>query len=98
MAKLKTEYGDQYNAQNVLLSATHTHSGPSGYSQYVLYNQPYRFSNKTSRILADGIFLVRLSSFRYFHLSYNLKKIKDVHIQKMSMVFLKVFSFMFHLT
>src|SRR5216684_256644 len=27
-----------YNEQNVLLSATHTHSGPSGYSGYFLYD------------------------------------------------------------
>lgn len=30
-------YGDLYTARNVAISGTHTHSGPGGYLQYVLY-------------------------------------------------------------
>ncbi|KAA3674763.1 neutral ceramidase [Paragonimus westermani] len=30
-------YGKEFDAQNVLISATHTHSGPGGYFQYFLY-------------------------------------------------------------
>lgn len=30
-------YGDLYTAKNVAISGTHTHSGPGGYLQYVLY-------------------------------------------------------------
>lgn len=37
--RLKDIYGnDLYTFDNVLLSGTHTHSGPGGYSHYALYN------------------------------------------------------------
>ena len=37
--RLKSIYGnDLYSIENVLLSGTHTHSGPGGYSHYALYN------------------------------------------------------------
>jgi neutral ceramidase len=37
--RLKNIYGnDLYTIDNVLLSGTHTHSGPGGYSHYALYN------------------------------------------------------------
>ena len=37
--RLKSIYGnDQYTIDNVLLSGTHTHSGPGGYSHYGLFN------------------------------------------------------------
>ena len=35
--KLKDIFGGLYNNDNVLVSGTHTHSVPSGYFQYVLY-------------------------------------------------------------
>ena len=30
-------YGDLYTEKNVALSGIHTHSGPGGYLQYILY-------------------------------------------------------------
>lgn len=36
--RLRARYGDLYGDDNVMLSATHTHSGPGGYSHYALYN------------------------------------------------------------
>lgn len=36
MKQLQGKYGGMYSAQNVVLSGTHTHSGPGGYLQYVL--------------------------------------------------------------
>jgi neutral ceramidase len=36
--KLAAAYGDAYSDENVMISATHTHSGPGGYSHYALYN------------------------------------------------------------
>ncbi|XP_072095828.1 neutral ceramidase [Mobula birostris] len=36
LKKLKTKYGDLYREDNVVLSGTHTHSGPAGYFQYTL--------------------------------------------------------------
>jgi neutral ceramidase len=35
--RLKAKYGDLYTDDNVLISGTHTHSGPAGYFQYVLF-------------------------------------------------------------
>lgn len=38
IAKLKELYGKElYSEQNVALSGTHTHAGPAGYLQYVIY-------------------------------------------------------------
>ena len=37
MKQLQTVYGDVYTESNVLISGTHTHSGPAGFFQYVLY-------------------------------------------------------------
>ncbi|CAG2115002.1 unnamed protein product [Medioppia subpectinata] len=34
---LEAKYGDLYHHENVLISATHTHSGPGGFFQYLLY-------------------------------------------------------------
>ncbi|XP_002993682.2 neutral ceramidase 2 [Selaginella moellendorffii] len=38
LSKLKTRYGDLYTEKNVALSGIHTHSGPGGYLQYLLYS------------------------------------------------------------
>ncbi|NXY87709.1 ASAH2 ceramidase, partial [Alcedo cyanopectus] len=37
LKKLKKKYGDLYRQDNVILSGTHTHSGPGGYFQYTLF-------------------------------------------------------------
>lgn len=34
---LQELYGDLYTEKNVALSGIHTHSGPGGYLQYILY-------------------------------------------------------------
>lgn len=36
MKQLKYKYGDLYNQNNVIMSGTHTHSGPGGYFQNTL--------------------------------------------------------------
>ncbi len=35
--KLKALYGDMYTTDNVLISGIHTHSGPAGFFQYLLF-------------------------------------------------------------
>ncbi|CAN1322845.1 Neutral ceramidase 2 [Linum perenne] len=35
--RLKSRYGSLYTEENVAISGTHTHAGPGGYLQYVLY-------------------------------------------------------------
>ncbi|OXB53089.1 hypothetical protein ASZ78_002557 [Callipepla squamata] len=37
LKELKSKYGDLYRRDNVILSGTHTHSGPGGYFQYTLF-------------------------------------------------------------
>ncbi|XP_050212866.1 neutral ceramidase 2 [Mercurialis annua] len=37
LERLKARYGDLYTEQNVAISGTHTHAGPGGYLQYVVY-------------------------------------------------------------
>lgn len=54
--RLKAEYGDLYTDENVLLSATHTHSGPGGYSHYALYNFTIGgFIKENFDCIVDGI-------------------------------------------
>lgn len=37
LERLKARYGDLYNENNVAISGIHTHAGPGGYLQYVVY-------------------------------------------------------------
>ncbi|TRZ18186.1 hypothetical protein HGM15179_008939 [Zosterops borbonicus] len=37
LKQLQSKYGDLYRQDNVILSGTHTHSGPGGYFQYTLF-------------------------------------------------------------
>ncbi|EHR59880.1 neutral/alkaline ceramidase [Saccharomonospora cyanea] len=56
LARLADDYGDLYTEQNVLLTATHTHSGPGGYSHHLLYNlTTLGYHEKTFDAIADGI-------------------------------------------
>jgi neutral ceramidase len=54
---LKLRYGpDLYTEQNVALSGTHTHSGPAGYLQYLVYDiTGFGFIRETFDALVDGI-------------------------------------------
>lgn len=53
---LQKLYGDIYTYDNVIISSEHTHSGPAGYSYYLLYNlfsQGYLEDN--FKIIVNGI-------------------------------------------
>ena len=53
--KLKNIYGDLYTNDNVAISATHTHSGPAGYFQYVMYEVMSKgFVNDCLKVIVDG--------------------------------------------
>lgn len=55
--RLKAAYGDAYTERNVLITATHTHCGPGGYSHHRLYNSnTHGFRPLTFAAIADGIF------------------------------------------
>ncbi len=38
LTRLQEKYGARFNKNNVVLSATHTHTAPGGYSHYLLYS------------------------------------------------------------
>lgn len=54
--KLQKKYGNLYTNDNVLLTATHTHSGPGGFSTYTLYNiTTLGFNGDNFNTIVDGI-------------------------------------------
>jgi len=56
LRRLAARYGDLYTEQNVLITATHTHAGPGGYSHHLLYNATtFGFHRKTFEAVADGL-------------------------------------------
>ncbi|MFD8519966.1 neutral/alkaline ceramidase [Streptomyces capillispiralis] len=57
LRRLAEAYGRLYTEQNVLITATHTHAGPGGYSHHLLYNTTtFGFHRKTFEAVADGLF------------------------------------------
>ncbi|XP_045113665.1 neutral ceramidase-like [Portunus trituberculatus] len=57
LEKLRTEYGDMYTAANVILSGTHTHSGPAGFLQHLLFDiTSLGFIWQTFDAMVEGIF------------------------------------------
>ena len=49
-------YGNLYTYDNVILSGTHTHSGPAGYFQYVLFEiTSLGFVKESLDVTVDGI-------------------------------------------
>lgn len=56
LRRLGERYGDLYTEQNVLITATHTHAGPGGYSHHLLYNLTTNgFHRKTFDAVTGGI-------------------------------------------
>jgi neutral ceramidase len=57
LEKLRARYGTLYAEDNVLLSATHTHSGPGGFSHYALYNLTILgYDKQNFDAIVDGIY------------------------------------------
>lgn len=56
LRRLATRFGDAYTAANVMITATHTHCGPGGYSHHRLYNSTTGgFRPETFAAITDGI-------------------------------------------
>jgi neutral ceramidase len=54
--RLQARFNDRYSDRNVLISATHTHAGPGGFSHYALYNiTVLGYQEKTFNAIVDGI-------------------------------------------
>ncbi len=68
-----TALGGLYNEKNVLLSATHTHSGPGGYSHYTTYDlSVLGFIAENFNVIVDGIY----RSIKIAHTNLTPGKIK----------------------
>ncbi len=58
VARLQKKFGSLYGEENVLLAASHTHSGPGGFGHSVLYNVvSHGFSAKNFEVVVSGIVL-----------------------------------------
>ncbi|WP_329484628.1 neutral/alkaline ceramidase [Kribbella sp. NBC_01484] len=56
LRRLSERYGDLYTEHNTMITATHTHSGPGGYSHHRLYHSNTGgFRPKTFAAIVDGI-------------------------------------------
>jgi neutral ceramidase len=56
LKKLQSIYGTLYTAENVAISGTHTHSGPGGYLQYLLFDiTSVGFVRESLDVIVDGI-------------------------------------------
>jgi neutral ceramidase len=56
LRRLHDRYGPLYTAVNTMITATHTHCAPGGYSHHLLYNSTTNgFRPKTFGALVDGI-------------------------------------------
>ncbi|XP_053390202.1 uncharacterized protein LOC123563648 [Mercenaria mercenaria] len=54
--QLTAKYGDAYTERNVCITGTHTHSGPGGFHQYLLYDiTSLGFVRETFDSLVEGI-------------------------------------------
>ncbi|KAK7333291.1 hypothetical protein VNO80_30056 [Phaseolus coccineus] len=54
--RLKARYGDLYTENNVAISGIHTHAGPGGYLQYVVYIiTSFGFVHQSFDVVVDGI-------------------------------------------
>lgn len=57
--RLKMKFNSTYSVKNVLLSGTHTHSGPGGFLQYLLFTiTSFGFVKQTFDALVSGTVLV----------------------------------------
>ncbi|MDQ2728628.1 MAG: neutral/alkaline ceramidase [Actinomycetota bacterium] len=54
LVRLAASYGEAYTAENVALTATHTHCGPGGYSHHLLYLLS-GYHPQTFAAIVDGI-------------------------------------------
>ncbi|MGW0183410.1 neutral/alkaline ceramidase [Nocardia sp. NPDC003345] len=55
LRRLAQRFGDIYTESNVMLTATHTHCGPGGYSHHRLYNGSGGYRPATFAAIVDGI-------------------------------------------
>lgn len=76
----KSTFRGKYTEDNILLTATHTHSGPGGYYQHVLYNlgSGTGFVKENFMIIVQGIMKVRNIAHKWYeYMKFAIQSIKD---------------------
>ena len=75
--KLRTEFGSElYRDDNVVLSAIHTHQGPAGYMQYVMYSiTSFGFVEDSFQVIITWNFTLAT----YYHLAYVYVEVMTSH-------------------
>ncbi|XP_075071282.1 putative neutral ceramidase C [Mixophyes fleayi] len=86
LEKLKIKYGDVYRQDNVLLSGTHTHSGPAGYFQYTIFMLTgLGFHREATDAIVNGIVKsidIAHTSMRRGRIFVNRGSIENSHINR----------------
>ena len=68
--RLQHLFGPEYGTENVMLTATHTHAGPGGYSEYALFSITSQgFIRQNFEAIVDGIMKVGTDRFSSSSLS-----------------------------
>ena len=72
LTKLEAEYGkDVFRNDNLVLSATHTHSGPAGYMQYLMYTiSSFGFVEDCFQVIFISIPYLRFHKRQVLHNQY----------------------------
>ena len=61
--KLQEEFGNNtFRNDNLVLSATHTHSGPAGYMQYIMYSiSSFGFVEDSFQVLKNSVVFEKIT-------------------------------------
>ena len=73
LKKLEAEHGkDVFRNDNLVLSATHTHSGPAGYMQYLMYTiSSFGFVEDCFQVISISIRFLSFFSLIQNHVLHN---------------------------
>ncbi|MCE9596452.1 MAG: neutral/alkaline ceramidase [Spirochaetia bacterium] len=91
--KLMSTYGGIYSDENVMIAATHTHSGPGGYSHYALYNLTILgYDSQNYNAIVDGIYqsIVRAhNNMRTANIQFNTGDVVDAGMNRSPIAYAK---------
>lgn len=93
LKRLKTKYGNRFNKENVVLTATHTHASPGGYSHYALYGLTTRgFQEPTFDALQRGTMRAvdkAVANISPGTLKFGTSELTNANVQRSSTAFQK---------
>ncbi|TCZ75502.1 alkaline ceramidase [Paenibacillus albiflavus] len=84
--KLQAKFGGLYSDRNVLVSSTHTHAGPGGYSHYALYNITILgFIKENFDVIVNGIYQSIVNAHNNMepgHIAINRGQLEGVSVNR----------------